>query len=58
VIRLPLTAATLTPRAPNSRSQCTMRFAAASGLIQPWLLMIFVPRFRQPGSTARMRSSR
>ncbi len=49
VIRLPEIAATLTPRAPSSRSQCTMRCAAPSGLIQPWLLMILVPRLRHAG---------
>ena len=54
----PFTDATFTPLAPFSRSQCTMRCAAASGLIQPWLVMIFVPRFKHPGNTPLMRASR
>ena len=58
VIRLPPTAATLTPRLPNSRSQCAMRSAAPSGLIQPWFETIRVPRRRHAGSTAFIRSSR
>jgi hypothetical protein len=52
-----LTAATRAPFQPNSAHSSAMRCAAPTGLIQPWLDTIRVPRFMQCGRTARMRSS-